>query len=111
MFDRLDADHNGSLSREEFSAARPPRGGPEGPGGRGGFGMGRGGGGGMMARMIGPDGLTRDALRAAMLQRFDRMDANHDGRVTGEERQQARSRMGGMRGQGPMGRPDPQDDQ
>ena len=109
MFDRLDTDHNGSLSRQEFAAMRPPLGEPAGPGG---FGMGRGGGGGaMLARMIGPDGLTRDELRARMLQRFDRLDANHDGRLTGEERQQARARMDGMRGQRPMDGPDRQGDQ
>lgn len=108
MFDRLDSDHNGSISRQEFARMGP--GGPAGPAGPR-MGMGRGGGGAMLARMVGPNGLTRDDLRARMLQRFDRLDADHDGRISPAEREQARARVQQMRGAGPMGRPDPEGEQ
>jgi EF hand len=93
MFDRIDRDHNGMISREEFAQLPPPGGpgGPEGPGGPGrGERRGRAGGGMMAMQMFGPNGATREEFRARALARFDRMDANHDGRITPDERPQRR---------------------
>jgi hypothetical protein len=109
MFDEIDADHNGSISREEFAAAHQR--GPEGgerrehagmPGGRqpGGMGM-------MMVKMAdgNKDGsVTRDEFMGMAGQHFDKMDANHDGKLTKEERKSARAKMKGMhRGAKPGG--------
>jgi Ca2+-binding EF-hand superfamily protein len=119
MFARLDLDHDGSITRAEMGQAhvqmrermrarRAERGaGPDGAdraegrrGGRhGGWAMrhrhghghfgGRGG-----QRMFGEQGfVTLEQMRDRALQRFDRLDANHDGTVTGAERQQARAGM------------------
>jgi len=108
MFDRLDLDHNGSITREEMAQAHarhrpggdraeggPPRGGPgmrhrgPHPGGPGGPGM-RG------QRLFGEQGFaTREQFRERALARFDRVDADHDGTVTAEERQAAREQMRG----------------
>jgi hypothetical protein len=101
MFDRLDADHNGSVTREEMAQAH--RGGPGGPGaegrrgGPGGPGMhhrgpgGPGGPGMRGQRMFGEQGfVTREQFRERALARFDRADADHDGTVTGAERQAMR---------------------
>jgi len=108
VFDRMDTDHNGQISRAEFDAmgpgARGPRGpeagGPDGDRGPGKHGWGhRGGhrgGGMMMGRMAdaNKDGaITQAEFTQAALQRFDQMDANHDGTVTKEERQAARQAM------------------
>lgn len=105
-FDRLDTDKNGQLTRAEFTAAPQRgegregwgnrRGGPDGPGGHRGHGRHFGGGG-----RGGPDGgpgadankdrvLTQAEFTASALQRFDRADANKDGKVTPEEHQAAR---------------------
>ena len=118
MFERLDADNNGQISREEFAQARHGRGmrGPRGHGGPGaraegspdgptaprgprmrqmrrhgpGMGMGRH----MGARMFGEAGfVTAEQFRARALERFDRADANHDGTVTREERRAGRGEM------------------
>jgi Ca2+-binding EF-hand superfamily protein len=66
-FARLDANHDGFVTREEAEAGRPPR--PEGAGA--GAGAGRGGfrGGGNMFARFGGRG-------------FDEMDTNHDGKVS-----------------------------
>ena len=95
VFDRLDTDKNGAISREEFNA-RPQR--PEGeagkPGARGHHGAhGRhfGGGFGRLARNDGP--ITQAEFTARALQRFDQADANKDGQVTKEERQAAHAAM------------------
>jgi len=108
MFDRMDTDHNGQISRAEFDAmgpgARGHRGGgiangPDGERGPGKHGWGhRGGhrGGMMMGRMADADKdgtITQAEFTAAAMQRFDRMDTNHDGTVTKEERQAARQAM------------------
>ena len=116
QFDRMDADHNGALTRDEFIAAHQR---PIGPG-TGGMGSGMGGGamaggmdghkpGGMrmmrgMGMMQGMDAnqdrtITRAEFIAGALKRFDAADANHDGKVTPEERRGAmKARMGEMRG-------------
>jgi Ca2+-binding EF-hand superfamily protein len=138
-FDRLDANHDGSISRAEFDAAsaaraghrgegRGPRGGeamndgpsPEGgmPGGdmRDGRGMREGGmrEGGMRERGMHLGGMAGGGFGANMFERldadhdgrvslavatsralamFDRADANRDGTVTPEERRAAMERM------------------
>lgn len=72
-FARMDTNHDGMLSRQEFDAPMgPPPGGPGGPGGHGRHGMMRG----HMAAMW-----------------FDRADANHDGKVTLAEAQDAAAKM------------------
>jgi hypothetical protein len=93
-FDRLDTDRNGSISREEFAQRRALRDEPGQRGGRGGMrGMGLGGE-RMGQRMFGEDGMiTRDEFRARALQRFERLDANRDGRVTLAERREVRQRL------------------
>jgi hypothetical protein len=95
-FDRLDADRNGELTREEFTARRGD--------GQGLWRFGRDQAmqrgplrrGMMMGRMADTDGdraVTQAEFVAAALRRFDRLDANHDGRVTRAERQPARRQM------------------
>lgn len=108
MFDMADTDHNGSLSRDEFAAAhqRGPMGGTEdGARAHGGKRGGHGGPGKMGMRMVrmadtNKDGaVTRDEFTAMAGQHFDRMDANHDGKLTKEERKAAHAKMKGMRGE------------
>jgi hypothetical protein len=108
MFARLDSNHDGVVTREEFMNAGPGdtrverrrvfvmRDG-EGPG-REGPGMGMRGGamrGHMIERMdSNHDGRVSLAeAEARALEAFDRADANHDGVVTPEERQAARGAM------------------
>lgn len=114
MFDRIDTDHNGSISREEFAAAHrgmgegPDHGPGDGKGGRmHGHRMGGGGEGhmGMMGQMADTNGdkaITKAEFVAAALKRFDQADANHDGKLTPDERKaafgKAREHMKGMRG-------------
>lgn len=110
MFDRIDTDHNGSISREEFTAmhSRGNRGEHAGmdhgqaAGGHrmGGHRMGKRGhgamGGQMMARMADTnnDGtITQAEFTAAALKHFDMADADHNGTVTAAERQAARAAM------------------
>lgn len=123
LFDRLDTNHDGVISRQEFMAARPevherrtmvmredagPRASGMAP-------MGENGMGDMQMRAI-HRGATRmhrgfaahlfamaDAnhdgrvslqeAEAAALAHFDRMDLNHDGKITPDERRQAHERM------------------
>ena len=105
MFDHLDINHDGNISREEFGQAHmrhgpggpggpgmagPPPGGPDGAGGPGG----PGGPGMRGARMFGEAGfITQAQFRERALARFDRADANHDGTLTVAERQAARGMM------------------
>jgi Ca2+-binding EF-hand superfamily protein len=106
-FARLDANRDGNVTRAEFDQARgqlraqrEQRRGqrphrmmirrmhrPGGPGGPHGPGM-RGHG------LFGEQGfITREQMRERALAHFDRLDANRDGTVTVEERQQARQQM------------------
>lgn len=105
QFQRLDTDHDGVISKAEFDArvgmmggpGGPPPGGPGGPPPGGPGGPGRGGPGGMRGGMMGPrwfdmadsnrDGKVSAAeSAAASAMMFDRMDANHDGTITPDER-------------------------
>lgn len=102
MFDMVDTNHDGNISRDEF--ARAPM--NHGMGGGMGGGKMRGGdhgvmdGGGGMARMWSmadanhDDRVTLKEATDMALTRFDRMDANHDGQVTPEERAAAREMRG-----------------
>ena len=116
-FDRLDANRDGMISRDEFGKAREIRserrvvrnGTPGAPGAamdgehRGMRKMHRMGGGRMgggMMRMADLDRDGRVSLQEATtsaLQRFDRVDANRDGRITPDERRQNREQRKQMR--------------
>lgn len=119
-FDRLDVNRDGQLSREEFGRAREireqrrivinraPEGVPGVPGmaanHQGMRKMHRMGGmrGGGMMRMADLDRDGRVSLQEATtsaLQRFDRVDANRDGRITPDERKQQREQRKALRGQ------------
>ncbi len=106
MFDRLDANHDGVISREEFMAAGPsarevrvfasPN--HNGPVQRRGHEMhmqgarmGMGFGSHLFERAdANHDGrVTLEEAEAAALARFDHIDLNHDGKITREEREQA----------------------
>ena len=118
MFDRLDANHDGNISRQEFMASKPevrqervmimrgPDGAPgalppmEGHPGMGmemhmrhmGGGMGMAGGfGGRLFEMADANHDGRVSLaeaQAAALAHFDKADLNHDGKITPDERGQ-----------------------
>jgi len=98
MFDRLDANHDGSISRDEFMAFQGP--GQDSHGMRGPMAMGdhkgmRGHRDMMMKRAdTNNDGvISKDEFLAAADKRFDSIDANHDGKITQEERQAHREQM------------------
>ncbi|HTI31365.1 MAG TPA: EF-hand domain-containing protein [Sphingomonas sp.] len=109
-FDRLDADHNGSISREEFMARpqmdrmverRIERGGPDGAGEHHAMHvvmMQHGGPGGdhmMMMADTDHDGkISQAEAVAGALKMFDGADANHDGTVTPDERHTAMEAWG-----------------
>lgn len=116
MFAKLDANGDGAISRDEFMADRGPgmgglgMGGPEmgGPGmghGRGhegghggGHGMRGHHGGMMMARMADADkdgAISKAEFTSAAMKHFDTADANHDGKITAEERKAAHQAMKG----------------
>ena len=88
MFERLDTNRDGSISRAEFEA-RPAMRGQDGMGRRGGHGMHD-----LGARMFAMADANRDnrvslqEATTAALQHFDRADVNRDGQVTREERRQ-----------------------
>lgn len=86
-FDQFDMDHDGSLSAQEVEAAS------NGPGGR-------------MLRRADLDGdgkVTRDEFLSGQKQRFDMMDADHDGQLTKAEREDFRAQMRARMGGGEMG--------
>ncbi|GGB88263.1 hypothetical protein GCM10011494_03210 [Novosphingobium endophyticum] len=100
MFEMLDTDKDGSISKQEFMAGKRP--GREGMRGHHGAGMGKhlgkhGGGHGMMMMQKADadnDGAVSQAeFLAAANKRFDMADANKDGNVTKEEREAAREKM------------------
>ncbi len=124
MFDRLDANKDGSISkaewdqadaarqakRAEWKAKRGERAGAPGNGAerhamRGHHGGKRGGHGGpggwMKADANGDKAISQAEFVAGALARFDRMDANKDGKVTVEERQAMRQAMRDKRGAPP----------
>ena len=93
MFQRLDANHDGTVTRQEAEQAA----GQMGQGGEGGR------GGRFAARMIDRvfaqgDRVTLAQFQAQALARFDRQDLNHDGTVTADERQQSRTARAQQRG-------------
>jgi len=105
MFDRLDANRDGQISREEFGQRMAMRGQGERRGMRGMRGpRGHNGPEGRMGMaLLGQDGaITAQEFRDRALQRFDRMDANRDGRIGPDER---RGRRGGP---GHRGAPPPE---
>lgn len=88
LFQMLDANHDGTVTRAEAEAAAAQFAASRG-GENGSRGMGR------MQRMIDQlfgtsQSLTRQQFEAQALARFDALDLNHDGVVTATERQQAR---------------------
>ena len=90
MFQRLDANHDGTVTRQEAEQAAAQMG----QGGRGGRFAAR-----MMDRLFSQgDSVTLAQFEAQALARFDRQDLNHDGTVTADERQQARAARAQQRG-------------
>jgi len=93
MFQRLDANHDGTVTRQEAEQAAAQMG-QGGEGGRGGRFAAR-----MMDRLFSQgDSVTLVQFQAQALARFDRQDLNHDGTVTADERQQARAARAQQRG-------------
>jgi hypothetical protein len=93
-FARTDTDGNGKLSQAEAQAKHGKRGGKgmRGKrGGRGGMGMMRG------ADTNGDQMISKAEFTAAAIARFDKADANNDGKVTKEERQAAHKAYKGQR--------------
>ena len=92
LFQRLDANHDGILTRQEAEQAAAQMGG--GQGGQGGRFAAR-----MMDRLFAQgDSVTQAQFDAQALARFDRQDLNHDGVVTADERQQSRGQRRQERG-------------
>lgn len=92
-FERLDTNRDNMISREEFDSMRTMRQAHRGEwaGKRGQHMAMRGHG--MMMRRADTDNDGRVSLaeaQAAAVKHFDKLDANHDGRITPEERQQMR---------------------
>ena len=80
IFERLDVDHNGTVTRQEAEQVREQ------------MGMGGERAQKMIERTFGvSQSLTLKQFEDQQLARFDRQDLNHDGVVTAEERQQARA--------------------
>lgn len=90
MFQRMDTDHNGQISREEFRAAHAKM--------RGAWGGHRGHHGGMGSGGMMKANATKADFVARAQAMFDRIDANHDGKITAAERDAAREKMKEMRG-------------
>jgi Ca2+-binding EF-hand superfamily protein len=87
MFQRLDANHDGALTRAEAQQASAQM-------SHGGAKVER-----LMASLFGQgDSVTLAEFEAQALARFDRQDLNHDGVVSADERQQARTARAQERG-------------
>ena len=85
MFQRFDANHDGSLTRAEAEQAMSQFGGGERTER-------------MLDRLFGTgQSVTLQQFEAQALARFDAMDLNHDGTVTVAERQQARAQREAQR--------------
>ena len=112
MFDRLDTNHDGMISRQEFDRHGHVSGTPEGPTrvmvmhdehAPGGMLAHRDIGMRMHGRMFemadaNHDGkVSLEEMTAAALRHFDMADANHDGRITPEERMQMHQRFKELR--------------
>jgi Ca2+-binding EF-hand superfamily protein len=93
LFQMLDANHDGTLTRAEADQALAQfqaAGGDEDNGGRRGARLQR-----MIEQAFGASqSLTLQQFEAQSLARFDAADLNHDGTVTVAERQQARAQRG-----------------
>jgi hypothetical protein len=90
LFQRLDVNHDGVVTRAEAEQAAQQAGG----GGGGRFGR-------MIERSFGTaQSLTLPQFESQALARFDAQDLNHDGVVTAAERQQGHAQRGGG-GEGP----------
>lgn len=82
FFQRLDLNHDGTVTRDEVAQVRAQMGGSDAGGGRADR---------MIARVFGEaQSVTLAQFEAQSLARFDSQDLNHDGTVTAAERQQAR---------------------
>ena len=87
IFRRLDANHDGTVTRAEAEQGASQL------GGRGER---------MIDRMFGgAQSVTRQQAEAQAMARFDSMDLNHDGTVSGAERKQARAAMRAQDGANP----------
>ena len=87
LFQRLDANHDGTVTREEADQAAAQF------GDRGAH---------MVDRLFGEaQSVTLQQAETQALARFDRDDLNHDGTVTAAERQQMRAQRQSERGQNP----------
>ena len=83
FFQRLDLNHDGTVTRTEVDQLRAQMGGNQAGGSRADR---------MIARVFGDaQSVTLAQFEAQSLARFDSQDLNHDGTVTPEERKQARS--------------------
>lgn len=95
MFDSVDTDRNGSISREEWNAGAArlaqAHGGPDGPGPM--AGMHRPAMFLMRADTNGDRAISAQEFEAQALARFDAADANKDGTLSASERQAARKLM------------------
>ena len=82
FFQRLDLNHDGTVTRDEVAQVRAQMGGNDAGGGRADR---------MISRVFGDaQSVTLAQFEAQSLARFDSEDLNHDGTVTAAERQQAR---------------------
>lgn len=98
MFDKVDANHDGTITKDEFMAAhKDGMGGMEHGMGGGGMGGHKGGGMGMMMMHMADtnkdSAISKDEFVAAQLAMFDKADANHDGKLTPDERKAAHAKM------------------